>query len=124
MLADTDIIAFIPTCNVGAARAFYEGTLGLRFVKDDGFALVLEAHGIMLRVAKVPPFTPLPFTVLGWNVTDIEDMAATLQQRGVAFERYAFVEQDALGVWTSPSGDKVAWFTDPDGNTLSLSQHV
>jgi catechol 2,3-dioxygenase-like lactoylglutathione lyase family enzyme len=124
MLAESDIVAFIPTRNVEVARAFYEGTLGLRFVKDDGFALVLEAHGIMLRVAKVAPFTPLPFTVLGWKVTNIEEMAATLQRRGVAFERYTFVEQDALGVWTSPSGDKVAWFKDPDGNTVSLSQHV
>lgn len=124
MLAESDIIAFIPTRDVDAARAFYERTLGLRFVTDDGFALVLEAHGIMLRVVKVPPFTPLPFTVLGWQVTNVEEIAARLQQRGVAFERYAFVEQDALGVWTAPSGDKVAWFKDPDGNTLSLSQHV
>ena len=124
MLADRDVVAFIPTRNVDAARAFYEGTLGLRFVKDDGFALVLDAHGIMLRVAKVPHFEPLPFTILGWNVANIAEIAAMLQQRGVTFERYAFVEQDALGVWTSPSGARVAWFKDPDGNTLSLSQHV
>jgi catechol 2,3-dioxygenase-like lactoylglutathione lyase family enzyme len=124
MLADTDIVAFIPTRNFETARAFYEGTLGLRFVKEDGFALVLDAHGIMLRVVKAPPFTPFPFTILGWQVTNIEQMAATLQQRGVAFERYGFFDQDALGIWTAPSGDKVAWFRDPDGNTLSLSQHV
>ena len=124
MLADTDIIGFIPTRNFEAARTFYEGTLGLRHVKDDGFALVLDAHGVMLRVTKVPPFTPMPFTILGWQVTNIEETAATLRQRGVTFERYAFLEQDALGIWSAPSGDKVAWFKDPDGNTLSLSQHV
>ena len=89
----------------------------------DAFALVLDANGIMLRVTKAK-FTPHPFTILGWQVDDIEAEVRELTSRGVQFERYSFFEQDPLGIWTAPSGDKVAWFKDPDGNTLSLSQHV
>jgi len=124
MLASTNIVAFVPTRNAEMARAFYEGVLGLRFVKDDGFAMVLDANGITVRVTKAPPFTPAPFTILGWQVTEIEKVAAGLQAKGVQFERFGFFEQDKLGIWTAPSGDKVAWFKDPDGNILSVSQHV
>jgi catechol 2,3-dioxygenase-like lactoylglutathione lyase family enzyme len=124
MLGSIDIVAFVPTQDAGKARAFYEGVLGLRFVKDDGFALVLDANGIMVRVAKVPPpFTPAPFTILGWQVTGIEKIVAGLRAKGVHFERFGFFEQDELGIWTAPGGDKVAWFKDPDGNILSVSQH-
>jgi len=122
MLGSIDIVAFVPTKDAIRARAFYEGVLGLRFVKDDGFALVLDANGIKVRVAKAQ-FTPAPFTILGWQVADIEKMVAALQEKGVTFERFGFFEQDALGIWTAPSGDKVAWFKDPDGNVLSVSQH-
>jgi len=125
MLGSTKIVAFVPTRDAGKARTFYEGALGLRFVSDDGFALVFDANGIMVRVAKVPPpFTPAQFTILGWQVTEIEKVAAGLQGKGVQFERYGFLEQDKLGIWTTPTGEKVAWFKDPDGNVLSVSQHV
>ena len=125
MLGSTNIVAFVPTQDSVKARAFYEGVLGLRFVKDDGFAMVLDANGIMVRVAKVPPpFTPAQFTILGWQVTDIERLVKGLQKNGVHFERFGFFEQDELGIWTAPTGDKVAWFKDPDGNILSVSQHV
>jgi catechol 2,3-dioxygenase-like lactoylglutathione lyase family enzyme len=125
MLGSTNIVAFVPTQDSEKARAFYEGVLGLRFVKDDGFAMVLDANGIMVRVAKVPPpFTPAQFTILGWQVTDIEQLVKGLQKNGVHFERFGFFEQDELGIWTAPTGDKVAWFKDPDGNILSVSQHV
>jgi hypothetical protein len=87
--------------------------------------MVRDANGIMVRVARVgPDFRALPFTILGWQVSDIEAVVPALQKRGVAFERYGFAEQDALGIWTTPSGEKVAWFKDPDGNVLSVSQHV
>jgi len=122
MLGSIDIVAFVPTKDTEKARAFYEGVLGLRFVKDDGFALVLDANGIMVRVAKAP-FTPAPFTVLGWQVSDIKKVVTGLQRKGVQFERFGFFEQDELGIWTAPTGDKVAWFKDPDGNVLSVSQH-
>jgi catechol 2,3-dioxygenase-like lactoylglutathione lyase family enzyme len=124
MLGSINIIAFIPTKDFNKARAFYEGVLGLRFVKDDGFALVLDANGIMVRVAKVPEFKPAQFTILGWQVSDIKRIVASLQGRGVHFERFGFFKQDELGIWTAPTGDEVAWFKDPDGNMLSVSQHV
>jgi len=123
MLGSIDIVAFVPTKDFEKARAFYEGVLGLRFVKNDGFAMVLDANGIMVRVAKAQ-FTPAPFTILGWQVLDIEKIVTGLQGKGVQFERFGFFEQDALGIWTAPSGDKVAWFKDPDGNVLSVSQHA
>lgn len=123
MLGSINIVAFVPTRDAEKARAFYEGVPGLRFVQDDGFALVLDANGIMVRIARAQ-FTPAPFTILGWQVPDIGKVAAVLQERGVQFERFGFFEQDALGIWTAPTGDKVAWFKDPDGNILSVSQHV
>ena len=122
MLGSIDIVAFVPTKDTERARAFYEGVLGLRFVKDDGFALVLDANGIMVRVAKAQ-FTPAPFTILGWQVSDIKKVVTGLQGKCVQFERFGFFEQDELGIWTAPTGDKVAWFKDPDGNVLSVSQH-
>jgi catechol 2,3-dioxygenase-like lactoylglutathione lyase family enzyme len=123
MLGSINIVAFVPTKDTEKARAFYEGVLGLLFVKDDGFAMVMDANGIMVRVTKAQ-FTPAPFTILGWQVTDIEKIVTGLQGKGVQFERFGFFEQDTLGIWTAPTGDKVAWFKDPDGNTLSVSQHV
>ena len=122
MLGSIDIVAFVPTKDTEKARAFYEGVLGLRFVKDDGFALVLDANGIKVRVAKAQ-FTPAPFTILGWQVSDIKKVVTGLQGKDVRFERFGFFEQDELGIWTAPTGDMVAWFKDPDGNVLSVSQH-
>jgi catechol 2,3-dioxygenase-like lactoylglutathione lyase family enzyme len=124
MLGSHKIAAFLQITNVERAREFYEGILGLRFVKDDGFAAVFDANGIMVRAAKMKEFTPLQSTVLGWQVTNIEEMVRALQKRGVHFETFGFFKQDELGIWTSPNGDKVAWFKDPDGNVLSVSQHV
>jgi catechol 2,3-dioxygenase-like lactoylglutathione lyase family enzyme len=123
MLGETNIVAFVPTKDAEKARAFYEGVLGLRFVKDDGFALILDANGIMVRIARAQ-FTPAPFTILGWQVPDLGKVASGLQAKGVQFERFGFFEQDAMGIWTAPGGDKVAWFKDPDGNVLSVSQHA
>lgn len=124
MLSTMNIVAFVPTSDSARSRAFYEGVLGLRFVKDDGFALVLDANGTMVRVAKAPEFKPAQYTILGWQVSGIETVAAELAAKGVSFERFGFFEQDKLGIWTAPTGDKVAWFKDPDGNVLSISQHV
>jgi catechol 2,3-dioxygenase-like lactoylglutathione lyase family enzyme len=124
MLGSTNIVAFVPIKDSEKARAFYEGVLGLRFVKDDGFALVLEANGVMVRAAKMKEFTPAQFTILGWQVSDIEQVVRGLAAKGVHFEIFGFFRQDELGIWTAPTGDKVAWFKDPDGNILSVSQHV
>jgi len=124
MLGSTNIVAFVPITDGDRARAFYEGVLGLRFVKDDGFAVVFEANGIMVRAAKMKEVAPAQFTILGWQVSDIENVARALRAKGVHFEIFGFFKQDELGIWTAPTGDKVAWFKDPDGNVLSISQHV
>ena len=122
MLGSTNIIAFVPIKDSQKSRAFYEGILGLRFVKDDGFALVLDANGIMVRVVKMKDFTPAQFTVLGWEVSDIENVVRELSKKGVQFEIFGFFKQDNLGIWTAPGGDRVAWFKDPDGNLLSVTE--
>jgi len=124
MLGSTRIMAFVPISDAEKARAFYEGVLGLRFVKDDGFAVVFDANGIMVRAAKMKEVTPAQFTVLGWQVRDIREIVPALQSKGVHFEIFRFFKQDELGIWTAPTGDKVAWFKDPDGNILSVSEHV
>ncbi|MGA2101026.1 MAG: VOC family protein [Candidatus Sulfotelmatobacter sp.] len=124
MLGTTDIIACVPITDSEKARAFYEGVLGLRFIKDDGFALVLEANGIMIRATKMKEVNPAQFTILGWQVKQIEKVVQALRGKGVHFEIFGFFKQDDLGIWTAPTGDKVAWFKDPDGNMLSVSEHV
>lgn len=116
------LMAFLATTDGGRARAFYEGTLGLRVLSDDDFALAVEAGGTMLRIQKVASFAPHPFTALGWEVPDIASAAARLERAGVSFERFPGLTQDGQGVWKSPSGARVAWFRDPDGNVLSLTQ--
>ena len=126
MLDSANIVAFVPTKNPMKARQFYEKTLGLKFIADDKFALVFESKRVMIRVVDisgVPDYKPPPFTVLGWDVADINKAVSGLQKRGVTFERYPGLEQDPLGIWTAPGDAKIAWFKDPDGNTLSLSQH-
>jgi catechol 2,3-dioxygenase-like lactoylglutathione lyase family enzyme len=124
MLATSKIVAFVPTKDAARARAFYESTLGLRFVEDDNFALVMDSNGTMIRIARVPDYTPFAFTLLGWEVSDIDDAVADLAAKGVQFNRYSFLEQSPNGVWTAPgNAAKVAWFPDPDGNILSISQH-
>jgi catechol 2,3-dioxygenase-like lactoylglutathione lyase family enzyme len=120
----TRVVTFLLTTNPEAAQQFYRGTLGLTFVRDDGFALVFDMEGVMLRVNKVPQFTPAQHTVLGWAVDDIHAAVDGLSQRGVVFERYPNMGQDEQGICTFPSGDQVAWFKDPDGNLLSISKHV
>jgi catechol 2,3-dioxygenase-like lactoylglutathione lyase family enzyme len=122
MIANNPLIVFIPTKDAASARRFYEETLGLRFVSDDTFAIVMDANGIMVRIVRVGEFTPAAFTILGWQVADIQQTVAEMSGKGVPFARYAWFEQSVDGIWTSPGGAKVAWFLDPDGNTLSLSQ--
>jgi catechol 2,3-dioxygenase-like lactoylglutathione lyase family enzyme len=118
------LIGFAPITDGERAKAFYEGVLGLTFVADDGFALIFRSGTNMVRLAKMSEVKPAQFTVMGWETTTIVDDVQALTAKGVSFLRYGFMEQDALSIWTAPGGDKVAWFTDPDGNVLSLSQHV
>ncbi len=124
MLGAHDVVAFVATRDPTRARPFYEGVLGLRVVRDDGFALVLDAHGTTVRVVSLgegADFRPAPYTVLGWHVPDTAAAVGELSGRGVVFERFPGVEQDERGIWTAPGGAHVAWFRDPDGNVLSVS---
>ena len=124
MLAASDVMCVIPTRDPERARAFYEGALGLPVVVDDGFATVLKANNATIRLTKVAELQPHPFTLLGWEVSDMEGTVRSLAERGVMFERLPGVEQDELGIWSVPGGmGKVDWFKDPDGNLLSLSLH-
>jgi catechol 2,3-dioxygenase-like lactoylglutathione lyase family enzyme len=123
VLGDARLTAFVATADATRSKVFYEGTLGLRLVGDDSFALVFDAHGTELRIQKVEKVQPPPFTVLGWQVADIRKTVAGLSKRGVTFERYTFLEQDSAGIWVAPGGAKVAWFKDPDGNLLSVAQY-
>ena len=124
MLASAKLIGFVPTTDYERARAFYEGKLGFEFVSLDQFALVLKVGGHMIRISKLPNFTPLQGTILGWEVKDVQAAATWLKQHGVVPETFPFAQDQELGIWMAPSGDKVAWFKDPDGNILSVSQHV
>jgi catechol 2,3-dioxygenase-like lactoylglutathione lyase family enzyme len=128
MLSDHRIIGFIPTTDPVRARKFFEDACGLEFVSDDNFALVFRcggSRGNMIRVVRVKEYTPMLFTILGWEVANLEREVRSLRSRGVLFERYSFLEQDDDLIWTAPDGaTKVAWFKDPDGNILSLSQHA
>jgi catechol 2,3-dioxygenase-like lactoylglutathione lyase family enzyme len=121
-LGQFDVMAFAPTIDAVRAVEFYRDTLGLSLISQDSFAAVFDAHGITLRVTSVPqPLTPQPFTVLGWKVPDIAATVKGLAAAGVKFERY-MDSQDDLNIWTAPGGAKIAWFKDPDGNILSLTQ--
>jgi catechol 2,3-dioxygenase-like lactoylglutathione lyase family enzyme len=119
-----NIIAFVTIVDVPRARDFYQKTLGLHLVTEEyPFALVFEANGIMLRLGMAKERPPAHGTVLGWQVPDIAETVNSLGQAGVRFERYEQMKQDERGIWSSPTGAKVAWFKDPDGNTLSISEH-
>lgn len=122
MLSEQQLVAFVATADPARARAFYEGVLGLTLVEDAPFALVFDANGTRLRVAKVGQVTPATYTVLGWTVPDIVAQVTELGARGVSFERYSGIAQDARGIWSTDDGDRVAWFRDPDGNVLSLTE--
>src|ERR1700756_5052406 len=107
MLADCDVIGFIPTKDAAQARKFYEETLGLRFLSGDIFAVVMEANRTMIRIVQVKDFTAFPFTILGWKVQNIEEEVETLIRRGITFHRYNWLQQSESGIWTAPGGAKV-----------------
>jgi catechol 2,3-dioxygenase-like lactoylglutathione lyase family enzyme len=121
MLANATFVGFIPVRDLEAARAFYVDILGLAPTEETPFALVVDAGGTPLRLTPVGQLRVQPFTIAGWEVTDVGSEVDRLSASGVSFTRYDGMDQDDRGIWTAPSGDTVAWFTDPDGNTLSVS---
>jgi catechol 2,3-dioxygenase-like lactoylglutathione lyase family enzyme len=120
----TKMIGFIAVSDPAQAKAFYGDVLGFRFTREDDHALAFDANGTTLRLNKARDHKPAHGTVLGWEVADIDAAIRELTSRGVKFEQFnlPFMKQDESGVWTSPGGDRVAWFRDPDGNVLSVSQ--
>lgn len=123
MLTDAKTGAFLAVTDRARAKEFYGGTLGLKPVREDDFALVFDSFGTTLRVSPVKSFTPQPFTVLGWEVPDIKKAVTALAARGIEFVRVPGLPQDDQGIWSPAPGIFVAWFKDPDGNMLSLGQH-
>ncbi len=121
-IAACRLIAFTFTDQPARARDFYKNVLGLKLMEDTESAMVFDANGTMLRVVKVQGFTPDHFTVVGWKVPHIAAAVEELTNKGVVFERYEGFGQDSYGIWTSPDGSRIAWFKDPDGNILSLTQ--
>jgi len=122
MLNKSRLIAFVATKNPARSRKFFEDRLGLKLVSEDPFAIVFDANGTMLRVQKVQRVNAAPYTALGWQVKNIRIVIARLTAKGVRFEKFDGMPQDELGIWESPAGAKVAWFKDPDGNMLSLTE--
>ena len=122
MLGSDNIMAFVATQDPQRAKKFYRDTLGLDLIGEDRFALTFDVSGVMLRVTTVQDIVLAPYTVLGWRIADIRSKIAELVSRGIVFERYGYFEQDELGIWQAPGGAQIAWFKDPDGNTLSLAQ--
>ncbi|HEX8901140.1 VOC family protein [Vitreimonas sp.] len=122
MLATAPFTPLLGTLKPEAAKAFYADVLGLKFINDDGFALVFEGKNGRIRVSRVPAVTPPAYAVLAFNVDNIDAAVDGLTAKGVAFVRYPFFVQDPKGIWSAPDGTKVAWFHDPDLNLLSLVQ--
>ena len=122
MLTGAALVAFAATTDLARSHAFYGEVLGLRHVETTPFANVYDAGGTTLRVTLVERVAPAQYTVLGWTVPDVAAAMEDLGTRGLAFERYDGVDQDPAGVWTAPGGARIAWFRDPDGNVLSLTQ--
>jgi len=124
MLTDPSIIAFLPTTNAEQSKQFYTNTLGLTLLSEDDYALEFLGNGVELRITIVDSFVPQPFTVLGFKIGDIATEVKALNIKGVRFERYTSLVQDDLGIWMAPSKAKIAWFKDPDGNLLSLTEYA
>ena len=122
VLTTCDVIAFASTTDLAKARTFYADVLGLKVLEQNAYACVFDAGGTMLRITAVDAVAQPGYTVLGWRVSDVSATVARLESVGVVCTRYEGMEQDQHGVWTTPHGDRVAWFTDPDGNVLSLTQ--
>jgi|SRR5215472_6459280 len=122
MLGSCDLVAFVTSADRERAREFYGGTLGLRLREDAPYALVFDANGTTLRVAIAQQVAPAPYAVLGWTVPDMAAVVAGLAAAGISLERFDGMDQDGRGVWRTPSGDQVAWFKDPDGNVLSVTE--
>lgn len=125
MLSQFEPLGFIPTVDADRAQRFYVDTLGLKFISRDDFAIVVHSNCIDIRILRLDSFSPASYTIFGWKVPQIEATVRDLAAKGISFERYPFLQQDESAIWSAPGGAaRVAWFKDPDGNILSVSQHA
>jgi predicted enzyme related to lactoylglutathione lyase len=124
MLKSASLVGFVATAHPEDAKRFYEHVLGLALAEDGPYAMVFKAGGNTVRVQKVQQVQPAPYTVLGWSVADIRASVEAMATRGLVFERYAGLLQDEHAIWRTPDGSSVAWFRDPDGNILSLTEYA
>jgi len=124
MLTSSMIIGFLATTNPDVAKDFYENKLGLKLLEESPFAIVFSSGDTTLRVQKVESLVPPPYTSLGWAVTDIAASVQQLTSQGVEFQHFEGLPQNDAGIWLTPDGSQVAWFKDPDGNTLSLTEYA
>ena len=115
-------MGFVPVTDGPRARGFYVDVLGLSMVEANPHGDVVDANGTAVRLIVFEGLVAQPFTILGWNVDDMAASIDGLTAAGVVFERYDGFGQDERGIWTTPGGDLVAWFKDPDGNVLSLTE--
>ena len=122
MLTTFPLNGFVRITDSQRARQFYEQVLGLAFEDENPYVMVFRSGDSQIIAQRMDQMTPIAATVLGWEVKEIEKVVATLRDRGVVFEKFDGMDQDDLGIWKSPAG-KVAWFKDPDGNILSVSEH-
>ena len=122
MLHGAELVAFVASRDLEASARFYGDVLVFELVESSPFASVFDAGGTTLRVTRVDEVAGAAYTVLGWKVADLDAAISALRTRSVEFKRYDGLEQDEHGAWTAPGGSRIAWFADPDGNTLSLQQ--
>jgi len=121
MLSNSPFVGFIPVTNLATANDFFVNTLGLTFVYEDDYALVVDANGTTLRITPVSDLRPQPFTIAGWTSDDVASTVEQMRSVGVPFHTYEGLDQDELDIWHAPGGNLVAWFSDTDGNILSIS---
>lgn len=120
---DATPIAFVYTVDRERALEFYQGVLGLAVRDSDAYGDNIALEHALMRLTVLPDHKPSPHPVIGWEITGIETFARELQRRGVSFSRFPGMEQDELGIWTSPdSKSRLAFFLDPDGNMIMVSE--
>lgn len=122
MLNTSYLVCFTATSKSDASKVFYQDVLGLTLIEDNPIAIVFDVNGVMLRIQKVANHVPLHCTAVGWHVQHIKSVIDELTKKGIQFERFHGMDQDERGIWKAPSGAKIAWFKDPDGNILSLTE--
>ena len=123
-LSTSNIIAFVPSTNLHKSKLFYEDKLGLTLKSFDDIALEFKIDKVVLRVTKVSEFNPADYTIFGWEIDDIDATIKELLLQKIEFKKFDNFKQTDLGVCTFPDGGKVAWFNDPDGNTLSITEFL